>query len=167
MNNGEINLSAPNLMCICVDGRNHSDISGRLYHRGRKQPVPFDNSGQALFEMEMWCDRVGYPQSGVVARKFKTKPPKLDDAAGREWDKRPVQSGGRETEEAMLVAGEEILNKEGKEGTFVVHIKYRQNATWQGQVTWAEKKQTCSFRSALELLKLIDSALDEEKKQGG
>lgn len=149
-------------MCICVDGRNHSDINGRLYHRGRKEPVPFDNSGQALFEMEMWCDRVGYPQSDVVARKFKTKPSKPGNAADGECNRRPEQSGSRKTEEAMLVAGEDILNKEGKEGTFVVHIKYRQNATWQGQVTWAEKKQTCSFRSALELLKLIDSALDEE-----
>lgn len=39
----------------------------------------------------------------------------------------------------------------------------RQNATWQGSVTWVDKKEKQQFRSALELLKLIESALDEEE----
>ena len=30
--------------------------------------------------------------------------------------------------------------------------------TWQGQVTWAEKNKTVSFRSALELMRLLDEA---------
>lgn len=47
-----------------------------------------------------------------------------------------------------------------KNGTFVVHIKCCENATWQGEVTWAEKNKKESFRSALELLRLIDGALD-------
>ena len=45
-------------------------------------------------------------------------------------------------------------------GTFIVHIQHRQNATWQGMVTWANEGKCKSFRSALELLKLIDGALD-------
>lgn len=48
-------------------------------------------------------------------------------------------------------------------GTFIVHVRYRQNATWQGDVIWAEKNERQGFRSALELLKLIDSALDGEE----
>ena len=45
--------------------------------------------------------------------------------------------------------------------TFVVHVMHRQNATWQGTVVWAEKNQKASFRSALELIKLMDSAVEE------
>ncbi|NLT15162.1 MAG: hypothetical protein GXY05_12550 [Clostridiales bacterium] len=56
---------------------------------------------------------------------------------------------------------EDISRKHGDKGTFVVHVQSRQNATWQGKVTWAEKNQSQNFRSALELLKLIDCALDE------
>lgn len=52
--------------------------------------------------------------------------------------------------------------KEKKTGTFIVKILERQNATWQGSVTWVDKRQEQHFRSALELLKLIDGALDEE-----
>ena len=55
------------------------------------------------------------------------------------------------------MSGEEMERLHGEKATFVVRIQYRQNATWQGQVTWAEKNKTMSFRSALELLKLIDS----------
>ncbi|MBE5893900.1 MAG: hypothetical protein E7286_11105 [Lachnospiraceae bacterium] len=48
-------------------------------------------------------------------------------------------------------------NKNGDKGTFLVRIQYRQNASWQGHVTWVEENKTVPFRSALELLKLIDS----------
>lgn len=42
--------------------------------------------------------------------------------------------------------------------TFLVQVQKRQNATWQGQITWMEEKKTVPFRSELELLRLIDSA---------
>lgn len=45
--------------------------------------------------------------------------------------------------------------------TFVVDIKCRQNHTWQGTVNWVEQKKTLPFRSALELIKLMDSAMEE------
>ena len=43
---------------------------------------------------------------------------------------------------------------------FTVQISSVKDATWQGSVTWAEKKQTANFRSALELIKLMDSAVE-------
>lgn len=50
--------------------------------------------------------------------------------------------------------------KQGELGTFVVHISHNENATWQGEIVWAERNKKQKFRSALELLKLIDSALE-------
>ena len=49
--------------------------------------------------------------------------------------------------------------------TFVIKVMNTQNATWQGTVTWTDGKRTEPFRSALELIKLIDSALEEEIPQ--
>ena len=51
--------------------------------------------------------------------------------------------------------------QERDEGTFIVKILNRQHSTWQGTVTWVEKQKVQNFRSALELLKLIDGALEE------
>ena len=59
-------------------------------------------------------------------------------------------------------------------GTFIVEVKCMEKDTWQGKVTWAEKNRSQYFRSALELLKLMDRALldntlsleDEEDEDG-
>ena len=58
--------------------------------------------------------------------------------------------------------GQEGWTKKGHLGTFTVQIQYQENATWQGKILWVEGKQSCYFRSALEMLKLMDSALDTE-----
>lgn len=55
---------------------------------------------------------------------------------------------------------QQMLNCSGEEATFVVHVKFRQNATWQGKISWIENQQSCNFRSALEMLKIIDNAME-------
>lgn len=49
--------------------------------------------------------------------------------------------------------------------TFVVDIKCRQNHTWQGMVKWVGQKKELPFRSALELIKLMDSAMEETEPE--
>jgi hypothetical protein len=46
-----------------------------------------------------------------------------------------------------------------KKETFIVKVEYCQNETWQGLVIWAEENKTVRFRSALELMKLMDEAM--------
>ena len=48
-------------------------------------------------------------------------------------------------------------------GTFVIHVSHCDNATWQGEVTGAEANKKKSFRSALELIRLIDGALEVDE----
>ena len=45
------------------------------------------------------------------------------------------------------------------------HLDVYKRQTWQGTVVWTEKEETKRFRSALELLKLMDRAIapDEEE----
>ena len=56
-----------------------------------------------------------------------------------------------------------------KDQTFILKILDRQNSTWQGSILWVEKQNEQYFRSALEMLKLIDVALvqNDEKTGGG
>lgn len=62
---------------------------------------------------------------------------------------------------ARIMQDEILLDKRGEKGTFVIQVQYRQNSTWQGKVEWVEKNKTQHFRSALELIKLIDGALNK------
>jgi len=46
-------------------------------------------------------------------------------------------------------------------GTFEITVKFMQNSTWQGEIHWIESNKKQNFRSALEMLKLMDEALAE------
>ena len=49
--------------------------------------------------------------------------------------------------------------QDSTKSTFEIEVRFLQNATWQGNIHWIEKNQKQSFRSTLEMLKLMDEAL--------
>ena len=48
------------------------------------------------------------------------------------------------------------------EKTFIVQITDTESGTWQGTVQWVEKEKKEIFRSALELMKLMESAVESD-----
>lgn len=58
-----------------------------------------------------------------------------------------------------------MSDRQRKTETFIVKVMNQQNATWQGSVTWVDEQREQYFRSALELLKLIDGALEKKNNQ--
>lgn len=53
-----------------------------------------------------------------------------------------------------------------KNTTFIIEIKSNQYNSWQGSIEWIEGKRMESFRSVLELVKLMDSAMEEQGENG-
>lgn len=49
--------------------------------------------------------------------------------------------------------------------TFIVQILYQQNNTWQGTIKWVDAERTEHFRSALEMIRLMDDALSNTAAQ--
>lgn len=49
--------------------------------------------------------------------------------------------------------------------SFVVEVKSQENHSWQGTITWVEGKRTEHFRSALEMIRLMDSTLNDEGEE--
>ena len=138
--------AVPNILCICVDGA-EGDTAYRLYHCYAGEPARFTEMGELLLKADDIFDETRYPQASVESRTFGRKPNESPRPTARERNR--------------IMSENQVMNQRGDKATFVVHVQYRQNATWQGSVVWAEKNKTQRFRSALELLKLIDSALDE------
>ena len=54
-------------------------------------------------------------------------------------------------------------------GTFIVRVESRERASWQGQVIWTDQNRKQYFRSSLELLRLMEDAMnaEEEDNVGG
>jgi hypothetical protein len=53
--------------------------------------------------------------------------------------------------------------KTGRKGTadFLIRVMFRDNTSWQGEVHWLDSDKKRSFRSSLELLLLMQEAMDE------
>ena len=58
-----------------------------------------------------------------------------------------------------------MADRTASQQTFVVRILDQRNVTWQGTVAWVEGSQQQPFRSALELLRLMDSTLKESSQE--
>lgn len=139
---------------ICIDSAQNAELQGRWYHICRAGAQGFENVVQLLSGLERCFNRLCFPQSAMALRRL--EPPGRARGAGSTQRK----------EGAQLMSAEQIDRQQGKKATFIVQIQFRQNATWQGTVTWAEKNETSHFRSALELLKMMDESIaagEEEK----
>ena len=52
-----------------------------------------------------------------------------------------------------------------KKNTFIVKVDNRQRDTWQGEIVWAEENRREHFRSSLELLLLMNEAMNKSQEQ--
>jgi hypothetical protein len=101
--------------------------------------------------MEEIFDSKGFPQTFLKPRTFSDN-----------------ESSRRKNKSVKNYVMKDIMDFKSTEGrdvskcTFEIAVRFRQNATWQGQIIWAEKNLKQNFRSVLEMLRLMDEALMEE-----
>ena len=128
---------------------------GMLYSRYLEQPFVFYNLFTMINRMEELFDSKGFPEAFLSSRTFADTQgkPRKRKAAGND--------ARREAEMEDSMKQEELRGPGGPNCTFEITVKFRQNATWQGHILWADKNLRQNFRSVLEMLKLIDEALTE------
>ena len=137
---GGIRLS-PAQILISLDRACGTGLAGRLYSGFYHKAYAFGSETELLLGIDGLCDSMQFPQASFKIRSFETKYTKIVFRKA----------------ENFMDSELEPAQKEDR-ATFLVHIKFRQNATWQGSITWVEKEKTQNFRSALEMLKLMDEA---------
>ena len=49
-----------------------------------------------------------------------------------------------------------------KKGTFIVKLRETKDGTWQGKIIWADENEQQKFRSGLELIRLMEDALNQQ-----
>ena len=126
---------------VCVDSYENGVLRGRFYNPYLEEGRRFESLAQFLLEMERALDTMEFPKSFTAVRTFAPLP------------------GERSSPEVEFCAGDMA--------TFAVRIIFRQNASWQGAVQWLEGRQEQSFRSALELIFLLDNALRSAAEKAG
>ncbi len=141
----ELYIGAPNGIVLCVDEMIDAGIRGRFYHFYQREPVRFESLGELLFLMERFFDDLNFPHRGNRDRNF--------------TEKTIVYSMAKEKEKVM--SDQELLGHRGDQETFIIRVQHRQNNTWQGRITWADKNKTLTFRSIWEMVHLMENALYE------
>ena len=119
---------------LCVDSCPEGEPRGRLYNPGLPEGQRFRGVLDLLARMEAMLDDMRFPQSFTAGRTFQPQPDPAREAAEEE-------------------------ERRGRQATFALRVLFRQNASWQGSVTWMETGQEASFRSVLDLLMLLRGAL--------
>ena len=133
----------------------HGELKGKLYSQYLEAPYEFHSMVRMIEKMEEIFDSKKFPQAFMSPRSF------------RKTDRKSVKQKPETIENPVEVAVPEKAEKpenqerEGANCTFEISVRFRQNATWQGQITWLEKNLKQNFRSVLEMLKLVDEALSE------
>ena len=119
---------------VCIDSYEDGIFQGRFYGPDRDVQT-FCSLSQFLVMMEHMLEQTSAPQSDTTRRSVSAL---LQQSSCRF----PRSSIPR-----------------GKMATFELQILFRQHTSWQGVIVWLEKQWERSFRSVLELVFLMDSAL--------
>lgn len=115
-------------------------VTGRIIRMPQKETVPFAGLDRAFLMINEWMDEDQPVPADAAFRTFKT---------GR---------GRRAVSETAGLSGLGRRGDARRREAFLVRIICRQHNSWQGEVCW--KAQQLYFRSTLELMCLIHSALD-------
>lgn len=137
----EILSKNPSSVIVHLNSTRQEEMKGSVYCEYLKKIFHFNSEGEMLDAMDDLFDCIAFPQAIFETRNFTNKK-----------NRQIIKKADDFLEESM----KELL--QNKKTTFVVNVQYRQNATWQGTITWVEQGRVQHFRSALEMLKLMEQA---------
>ncbi|HOP69290.1 MAG: hypothetical protein WBK48_05390 [Dethiobacteria bacterium] len=99
---------------------------------------------QAEVELRTWTSKSMGGRAGSGKRKYNYQTRRNDGMAGVESRRKLIPSQGAPT--------------------FFIRIHFCQNASWQGSIQWLEGKSTKFFRSTLEMILLMQEAVEKTGK---
>ena len=125
---------------VCIDSYNEDVLKGRICSPSRDVEA-FASLSQFLLKMEELLDEMHTPQAFTAPRRF-----------------------------PMILQPEErkpmLSPRKGQKTTFELKILFRQHTSWQGILVWRDQQAEHNFRSVLELVILMDSALRNLERSG-
>ena len=126
---------------ISIDSFTNHVLSGKVFNAYFDTEFTFENEMELLKKLEGLFDTLSFPQRFQEYRHF-----------GKiVHSQKPPMERKRKTMSDMQGGGK---------ATFVVHVQFRRNATWQGTITWVNKGETQHFRSVLEMIRLMTEAVE-------
>jgi hypothetical protein len=147
----QLYIGTPAGVILCMDSAGLDDMEARLWHGYSKEAIKISAPEQMLSEMEALFELINYPRATTSPRRFSEQ----EESAVQD---RSGSQGTPQNVPRYLTDGE-LLEKRGKQATFIIRVQQRQNSNWQGRITWVERDRTLRFRTIMEMVRLIENAL--------
>lgn len=130
------------VMTVRITAYRNGCLQGRLSGVELEGELEFDSTIELLLQMQQLMDASNAPQRNEEVRSFPGE-------GSLSPQKKPVSAA-----RAPALA------------VFQINVMFRQNATWQGNLLWVDVNEEAHFRSVLELLMLLNSALTSGRDAG-
>ena len=130
---------------VCVDDSANGVFRGRIVGKRLNAAISFTDINDFIVQVDALLDIQKFPQAFQRIRSF----------IERDLPSVPA-----------VLTPEELNNHTnyvecGNVATFTLLISTRQNASWQGYINWMNNEPKQFFSSTLELLRLIDTHLNQ------
>lgn len=129
-------MSKKDVIILRITSYENSCPAGVLTSIQAQETIPFFGLIDMLLRMEKIMNQFDYPQRKEELRVF-----------------RPIHL--KETEDIVLFRQPKAL------AVFQIQVVFRQHTSWQGRLIWMEQREEKRFRSVLELVELLHSALSD------
>lgn len=130
---------------IQLKSNDNESLAGKIYNPHCSDGKCFQNLTQMILLINDLLGEVKYPQNTVEFRSFNRN---------SESDKTKIST---------ININNEDISEESDVSTFKLNIMFRQNADWQGEISWVDTNTGKSFKSVLELITILDEELKGKK----
>lgn len=120
---------------VTVDRYERQCMEGIISHAGEPLCIRYGNFLELVLQMNQIFDRMSCPKQAMEFRQF----------SGTDYPALKVKKCKKAYK--------------GKLATFQIYVKFRYDASWQGNITWLEGERTEHFESILQMIQLIDEIL--------
>lgn len=146
---------------IKVNSISEEGIKGEIKHLFFEEGVRFYGLDDAILKMDSMMDQLNCPQASTILRDFNG-----DNESLRKRREKKNEYHKKELPEFRQYWDADVfqLDKSGMP-SYLISVMFRQNNSWQGEISWwntKKKVKTVHFRSVLELIHLIWSSLEEK-----
>ncbi len=129
-------------------------LAGTIFHPYGNRIFYFRDVVELMSVLEQIYDQLSFPQAANTYRSFRPTVKKRSKRLSQ------LKTGG----DFMNPVPPE-LEKSKEKASFLVHVQFRQHATWQGTITWVNKGVTQQFRSVLEMIRLMTEAVESDNPE--
>lgn len=120
---------------VTVDRYERQCMEGIISNAGELLCIRYGNFLELVLQMNQIFDRMSCPKQTMEFRQF----------SGTDYPALKVKKCKKAYK--------------GKLATFQIYVKFRYDASWQGNITWLEGERTEHFESILQMIQLIDEIL--------